>query len=668
MSILHHTNHQASNTLRKFVSASTSIVATPTPSPRPKNTERGFPDKTEPAISFLNLGPKLQDVLEQIHSDMSGPTKKATKESLLVFYKQSQGATNIQLEDDKDEYGFGHFLHTISANPTAWDAVAPPVDKDLSKPLTNYFISSSHNTYLDGNQWASKSTPQAYKDVLLRGCRCIEIDVWNGEIDTPRSRSKSSGAGHARNISSNSAAISANSAIDDTSDLNKDESHPITHSRSTSCNTRTLVDEPSPEPSVLLSPEPSQTQGAFLDASHATRRRARGVLPKGLPKGEPIVTHGHTLVSACGFREVCEAIKESAFDGNHNPIIISLEVHADVPQQRVMVEIMKEVWQGLLVDHPELDMDPRFTVPTLEKLQDKILIKVKRNTPSIKSSIGVTTRPAISVEVSDPGRLIRKTLFSSAFRRASAPPASSSHDHAAKDPICEELKALGVYTRSEKFLGFEKPQAKKPAHIFSVSESGILDLNQKQHRAMFLHNKSHFMRAYPNGVRVDSSNPDPSLFWRQGVQMVAMNWQCMDDGMMVNEGMFADEHGWVLKPPGYQSAHSWSKPLGPTTQRTAAQARVLDLNITVFAIQHLPLDSHGEGNDTNRSGSSLRPVVKAKLYVDKPRSGKGWTASKPCCKKQTKAGESPNPDFGSRGESLNWENIPSVVEELSFVR
>lgn len=55
----------------------------------------------------------------------------------------------------------------------------------LTYPLTAFWIASSHNTYLTGNQVGGTATATALADALLRGCRCIELDCQDGPDGEP---------------------------------------------------------------------------------------------------------------------------------------------------------------------------------------------------------------------------------------------------------------------------------------------------------------------------------------------------------------------------------------------------------------------------------------------------------------------------------------------------
>lgn len=74
--------------------------------------------------------------------------------------------------------GFMRFLMSDESSPVFLDRTV--MCQDMDQPLCHYYISSSHNTYLTGRQYGGKSSTEMYRQVLLSGCRCIEIDLWDG--------------------------------------------------------------------------------------------------------------------------------------------------------------------------------------------------------------------------------------------------------------------------------------------------------------------------------------------------------------------------------------------------------------------------------------------------------------------------------------------------------
>jgi hypothetical protein len=105
----------------------------------------------------------MQDHLKHVYDEVRGKEPRLTRQQFEAWLATVQ---DQPIELEKDEYKCEEFLQVIYMHH-GFDALKP-VDvaaKDLTKPLSNYFISSSHNTYLSGNQLSSKSSTEAYRYV-----------------------------------------------------------------------------------------------------------------------------------------------------------------------------------------------------------------------------------------------------------------------------------------------------------------------------------------------------------------------------------------------------------------------------------------------------------------------------------------------------------------------
>ncbi|KAM7187125.1 PLC-like phosphodiesterase, TIM beta/alpha-barrel-containing domain containing protein [Naviculisporaceae sp. PSN 640] len=555
-----------------------------------------------------------REQIKRVYDTLSGGDGTLSRERFLAFLQGMQG---IAAPDPllQERYTVQEFHYIWSKNEMAWRAVRKlrANENDLAHPISNYFINSSHNTYLEGNQLSSKSSAEAYRKVLMNGCRCIEIDVWNGSPS--RTPSRSPLPEHRRHISSASIVETLGSVKQAIAEKTS------RHSRGASVG-QPMLSPPLPaESSVTLDAERKSTEHSE-DSSDTAKSQYRV---------EPIVHHHNTMTTTVPFREVCKAIAESAFETNPLPLIVSLEVGADREQQELMVEIMKEEWGDLLLDKPFDSVNPHERQPLLEELKKKILIKVKR----LDDSTVDPDRPE-TVDKVERGRTLAVN---------------------SKPPICEKLAKLAIYTHSEHFEDRDSLSTRSPSHIFSLSEDRFTSLVQAKKEIcnqFFQHNREFFMRIYPKGLRVDSSNPDPSFHWRRGVQMVAMNWQKTDEGMMLNDAMFADTNGWVLKPSGYLAHDKLDYETLPK--------RTLNLCITILAGQYLPLPEGGKDSGFFGSDINFRPHVKVELHVEKQNKSSIEYV------RETKAAQGNNPDWGKGGESFEFLDVTNVLEQVSFIR
>ncbi|XP_069394433.1 1-phosphatidylinositol 4,5-bisphosphate phosphodiesterase beta-1 [Paralichthys olivaceus] len=125
-------------------------------------------DQMTEFINNKQRDPRLNEILYP-------PLRPAQTHTVMERYQQDQaqlkqGVISLQ--------AFSSYLSCDD------NGVIPPEkldqSEDMSFPLSHYFINSSHNTYLTAGQLAGSSSVEMYRQVLLAGCRCVELDVWKG--------------------------------------------------------------------------------------------------------------------------------------------------------------------------------------------------------------------------------------------------------------------------------------------------------------------------------------------------------------------------------------------------------------------------------------------------------------------------------------------------------
>ncbi|KIY53891.1 PLC-like phosphodiesterase [Fistulina hepatica ATCC 64428] len=143
-------------------------------------------------VKLLKRRPELEQLYQKLCQKYGGQldlaafasfmrdTQKSTltyEELKAIFKKYStsevSGVAILTLDD------FDDFL--LSPDNSPWPLRDLSVWQDMTRPISEYFISSSHNTYLVGNQLVGVSTVEGYIRALLHSCRTVELDIYNGD-------------------------------------------------------------------------------------------------------------------------------------------------------------------------------------------------------------------------------------------------------------------------------------------------------------------------------------------------------------------------------------------------------------------------------------------------------------------------------------------------------
>jgi len=147
---------------------------------------------------LLNQRPEVKELFFTISNaqqtasvaDFSTWLKNVQEEDLpesavASIIEQSPRAANEKDTNVLTLKGFHSYIISPAHNSCLQTLKTEKVYQDMTQPLNDYWIASSHNTYCTGDQLKDPSSIDAYKSALNKGCRCVELDCWDGEHGEP---------------------------------------------------------------------------------------------------------------------------------------------------------------------------------------------------------------------------------------------------------------------------------------------------------------------------------------------------------------------------------------------------------------------------------------------------------------------------------------------------
>ena len=506
---------------------------------------------------------KTTQQIHQNHSQAQQQTRHATD--------NNNGKTTMNLA------AFQAFLASPDNAATINDV--PPALK-LTNPLNEYFVYSSHNTYLLGRQVAGESSTEAYISALQKGCRCIEIDCWDGPDGRPL-------VVHGRTLTSSVLFIDCVSVISKYAFASSP--YPLIISLEVHC---------SPEQQLCMVEIMKKyfAEKLVLEPLHA--------LGKTLPSPEEL--KGKILIKVKAPMESEENWNAVEW-GNTSGIIgngIVNGTSSNHTRQRSHSSpfsrpLRLDTSSAAVIDSPIMQ-SPASTSPS---------------DPTISIWGGSRTHGSATPDTN--GHFTSSADESDEPVRTESAPNLDRSQKRKKSNIIRALGELGVYTCGIKYSGFRSLDANTYNHVFSFNEKTLDSVYNKDvgSRKLFEeHNRNYLMRVYPHGFRINSGNFNPVSFWRRGVQMAAMNLQTFDLGAQLNEAMFAaggDRTGYVLKPAELRSVENdqGSVKAAADSKIIAKNKRTVRFNVEIISAQQIP-----KPRDFDKD-ADLNPYVEFEVYT-----------------------------------------------------
>ncbi|CAO1358814.1 unnamed protein product [Diamesa hyperborea] len=454
---------------------------------------------TTQLVDFLNKtqrDPRLNEILYPY-------ANPARAKDLIQEYEPNK--FNAQ----KGQLSFDGFLRYLMSEDNPIMAINKlELSDDMDQPLSHYFINSSHNTYLIGHQITGKSSVEIYRQTLLAGCRCVELDFWNGRTEEPV-------IVHGYTFVPEICAKDVLEAIAECAFKTSD--YPVILSFENHCNPRQqakianycrdifgdmLLDQPIDshplEPNVEL-PPPSMLKRKIIIKNKKKHHHHH----HHHKKAAAINIQATNVSTTQQDKQQPPTIDENCATGSNNSHQTG---NGDIPQQ-----------QQPLLQH----------APPLQQIRQSS--KESTGSSDTESSSEDESMPTAPVGIPEPDKV----------------------QQAKETEAGAEISALVNYVQPVHFSSFENSEKKGRLYEMSSFDEKQATALLKERPIEFVnYNKHQLSRVYPAGYRFDSSNFMPQLFWNCGCQLVALNYQTLDLGMQLNLGIYEYNQrcGYLLKP------------------------------------------------------------------------------------------------------------------------